>query len=130
MGRQHQTKRSRRNTTWHDGTGPLLPHLFQRVHGARREVVSPTTVYKLINTALAAAGLKDATGQPLAGLLRWVVAEARATPPQLRALLLPAVAHVAAATAAAACKRHYAACGGGAAAAAALQEDIELLAEA
>jgi integrase len=47
-------------------TGPLLPHLFQRVHGARREVVSPTTVYKLINTALAAAGLKDATGQPLA----------------------------------------------------------------
>ncbi|HYZ57904.1 MAG TPA: tyrosine-type recombinase/integrase [Streptosporangiaceae bacterium] len=47
-------------------TGPLLPHLFQRVHGARREVISPGTVYKLINTALAAAGLKDATGQPLA----------------------------------------------------------------
>jgi site-specific recombinase XerD len=46
-------------------TGPLLPHLFQRVHGARREVISPGTVYKLINTALAAAGLKDATGQPL-----------------------------------------------------------------
>jgi integrase len=47
-------------------TGPLLPHLFQRAHGARREVISPATVYKLINTALAAAGLKDATGQPLA----------------------------------------------------------------
>jgi integrase len=47
-------------------TGPLLPHLFQRVLGARREVISPGTVYKLINTALAAAGLKDATGQPLA----------------------------------------------------------------
>ena len=47
-------------------TGPLLPHLFQRAHGARREVISPGTVYKLINTALAAAGLKDATGQPLA----------------------------------------------------------------
>ena len=29
-------------------------------------MISPGTVYKLINTALAAAGLKDATGQPLA----------------------------------------------------------------
>jgi hypothetical protein len=29
-------------------------------------VISPGTVYKLINTALTAAGLKDATGQPLA----------------------------------------------------------------
>jgi integrase len=47
-------------------TGPPLPHLFQRVLGARREVISPGTVYNLINTALAAAGLKDATGQPLA----------------------------------------------------------------
>ena len=47
-------------------TGPLLPHLFQRTRGARREVISPGTVYKLINTALAAAGIKDATGQPLA----------------------------------------------------------------
>lgn len=28
-------------------TGPLLPHLFQRSHGARREVISPGTVYKL-----------------------------------------------------------------------------------
>jgi len=47
-------------------TGPLLPHLFQRARGARREVISPGTVCKLINTALAAAGIKDATGQPLA----------------------------------------------------------------
>jgi hypothetical protein len=47
-------------------TGPLLPHLFQRALGARREVISPGTVYNLINTALTAAGLKDATGQPLA----------------------------------------------------------------
>ena len=47
-------------------TGPFLPHLFQRALGARREVISPGTVYKLINTALAAAGIKDATGQPLA----------------------------------------------------------------
>lgn len=46
-------------------TGPPLPHLFQRARGARREVISPGTVYKLINTAFAAAGLKDATGQPL-----------------------------------------------------------------
>jgi integrase len=47
-------------------TGPLLPHLFQRARGARSEVISTGTVYKLINTALAAAGLKDSTGQPLA----------------------------------------------------------------
>jgi integrase len=46
-------------------TGPALPHLFQRGFGARREVLSPGTVYKLINTVLAAAGLRDATGQPL-----------------------------------------------------------------
>jgi hypothetical protein len=37
-------------------TGPLLPHLFQRALGARREVISPGTVYKLINTALACKG--------------------------------------------------------------------------
>jgi len=47
-------------------TGPLLPHLFQRARGTRNEVISTGTVYKLINTALAAAGLKDAMGQPLA----------------------------------------------------------------
>src|SRR5262249_2737658 len=46
-------------------TGAPLPHLFQRAFGARREVISPGTVYKLINTALAAAGLRDATGHPL-----------------------------------------------------------------
>jgi len=46
-------------------TGPLLPHLVERALGARREVISPGTVYKLINAALAAAGLKDATGQPM-----------------------------------------------------------------
>src|ERR1700756_2512390 len=27
-------------------TGPVLPHLFQRARGARREVISPGTVYK------------------------------------------------------------------------------------
>jgi len=46
-------------------TGPPLPHLFQRAFGARREVMSPSTVYNLINTVLAAAGLRDATGQAL-----------------------------------------------------------------
>jgi site-specific recombinase XerD len=46
-------------------TGPPLPHLFQRTHGARHEVISPATVYKLINTVLAAAGLRDAAGHPL-----------------------------------------------------------------
>ena len=48
-------------------TGPLLPHLFQRALGARREVISPGTVYKLINTALAAAGLQRRHG-PAPGL--------------------------------------------------------------
>jgi integrase len=47
-------------------TGPPLPHLFQRAHGARRESMSPRTVYRLINTVLAAAGIRDATGKPLA----------------------------------------------------------------
>lgn len=46
-------------------TGPRLPHLLQRACGARREVISVKTVYRLINTALAAAGLRDAAGQPL-----------------------------------------------------------------
>jgi integrase len=46
-------------------TGPPLPHLFQRALGARREVISAGTVYKLINTVLVATGLRDAVGQPL-----------------------------------------------------------------
>jgi integrase len=46
-------------------TGPPLPHLFQRALGARREVMSAGTVYKLINTVLVATGLRDAAGQPL-----------------------------------------------------------------
>jgi hypothetical protein len=46
-------------------TGPPLPHLFQRTRGARHEVISPGTVYRLINTALVAAGLRDAAGHPL-----------------------------------------------------------------
>lgn len=46
-------------------TGPPLPHLFQRALGTRREVISAGTVYKLINTVLAATGLRDAVGQPL-----------------------------------------------------------------
>jgi hypothetical protein len=46
-------------------TGAPLPHLFQRTRGARHEVISPGTVYRLINTALVAAGLQDAAGHPL-----------------------------------------------------------------
>ncbi|MGI8305874.1 tyrosine-type recombinase/integrase [Saccharopolyspora hattusasensis] len=46
-------------------TGPPLPHLFQRALGSRHMTISVTTVYKLINTVLAATGLRDATGQPL-----------------------------------------------------------------
>jgi integrase len=46
-------------------TGSPLPHLFQRALGARREVMSAGTVYRLINTVLSASGLRDAVGQPL-----------------------------------------------------------------
>jgi integrase len=46
-------------------TGPPLPHLFQRALGPRQQVISPGTVHRLINTVLEAAGLRDATGQPL-----------------------------------------------------------------
>jgi integrase len=46
-------------------TGAPLPHLFQRALGAQPQVISTSTVYKLINTVLAAAGLRDAMGQPL-----------------------------------------------------------------
>ena len=46
-------------------TGPPLPHLFQRQHGWRREVISTTVVQKLLNETLARAGLTDSTGQPL-----------------------------------------------------------------
>jgi hypothetical protein len=46
-------------------TGSALPHLFQRTLGARREVMSAGTVYRLINTVLSASGLRDAVGQPL-----------------------------------------------------------------
>jgi integrase len=46
-------------------TGPPLPHLFQRALGPRQQVISPGTVHRLINTVLEAAGLQDATGQPL-----------------------------------------------------------------
>ena len=48
-------------------TGPPLPHLFQRSlgHGWRRQVISYATVHRMLGDALARAGLRDATGQPL-----------------------------------------------------------------
>lgn len=46
-------------------TGPPLPHLFQRVRGWRREVISTTVVQKLLNETLVRIGITDATSQPL-----------------------------------------------------------------
>lgn len=46
--------------------GPLLPHLFQRrTRGYRNEVMSHTTVRKLLDSTLARTGLQDAAGEPL-----------------------------------------------------------------
>jgi len=46
--------------------GPLLPHLFQRrSRGHRNEVISTTTVRKLLDQTLARAHLCDAAGEPL-----------------------------------------------------------------
>ncbi|MGH3439467.1 MAG: tyrosine-type recombinase/integrase [Sciscionella sp.] len=46
--------------------GPMLPHLFQRrPRGHRNEVISNTTIQKLLDKTLARAHLHDATGEPL-----------------------------------------------------------------
>jgi site-specific recombinase XerD len=44
---------------------PALPLLFQRKTGHRNEAISVTTVQELLNSALAHAGLRDSTGEPL-----------------------------------------------------------------
>jgi integrase len=46
-------------------TGPALPHLFQRKHGWRDEVIGRNTVMDLLNATLARTGLRDAVGSPL-----------------------------------------------------------------
>jgi site-specific recombinase XerC len=46
-------------------TGPRLPHLFQRKHGWRQEVISPRTVQELLGDALERTGVTDRTGAPL-----------------------------------------------------------------
>jgi integrase len=46
-------------------TGPPLPHLFQRKNGWQPSVISPRQVNRLLNAALARAGIEDAAGQPL-----------------------------------------------------------------
>lgn len=45
--------------------GPPLPHLFRRSRGGRHQIITHTTVRRLINTVLAATGLRDAAGRPL-----------------------------------------------------------------
>ena len=44
---------------------PMLPLLFQRKTGHRNEAISVTTVQELLNSALAHAGLRDSSGEPL-----------------------------------------------------------------
>lgn len=46
-------------------TSPPLPHLFQRKIGWRSSVISATQLHRVLNAAIARAGLFDATGQPL-----------------------------------------------------------------
>ena len=46
-------------------TGPALPHLFQRKHGWRDEVISRNIVMDLLNATLARTGLRDAARHPL-----------------------------------------------------------------
>jgi integrase len=46
-------------------SGPPLPHLFQRKNGWRPAVFSNTLVTRMLNGALARAGIADAAGQPL-----------------------------------------------------------------
>lgn len=45
---------------------PPLPHLFQRWRGGRPHVISQTTARRLIDNALLATGLMDATDNPMA----------------------------------------------------------------
>lgn len=46
--------------------GPPLPHLFQRSRGGRSHIISPPTVRKLIDKALAVTGLVTPAGQQMA----------------------------------------------------------------
>ncbi|MER6945082.1 site-specific integrase [Nonomuraea sp. NPDC000554] len=46
-------------------TGPLLPHLFQRRVGWRREIISTKVVVRLLNDTLSRAKLEDRAGAPL-----------------------------------------------------------------
>ena len=46
-------------------TGPALPHLFQRRHGSRRDVIIPGAIRVLLNEALARTGLVDLAGHPI-----------------------------------------------------------------
>jgi site-specific recombinase XerD len=46
-------------------TGPMLPHLFQRKIGWRREIISTRVVLRLLTDTLERAGLTDRAGQPL-----------------------------------------------------------------
>lgn len=46
-------------------TGPPLPHLFQRRHGARIIVIGTSTLNTTLAATLSRAGLRDAAGEPL-----------------------------------------------------------------
>jgi integrase len=46
-------------------TGPPLPHLFQRKNAWRPSVIGPSVIGRMLNDALARAGITDAAGQSL-----------------------------------------------------------------
>lgn len=46
-------------------TGPALPHLFQRRHGAQLRVISPEVVNRLLRRAMERTGLHGPDGKPL-----------------------------------------------------------------
>lgn len=46
-------------------TGPMLPHLFQRQIGWRREIISTQVVNRLLRNTLERTGLTDQAGEPL-----------------------------------------------------------------
>lgn len=46
-------------------SGPALPHLFQRRHGSRRDVIIPGAIRSMLNDTLARTGMLDSAGRPI-----------------------------------------------------------------
>jgi len=52
-------------------TGPPLPHLFQRRHGSRRDVMIPGAIRTMLNATSARTGLLDLTGPAQDSVRPW-----------------------------------------------------------